>query len=479
MGFGDKLFKGTAWSALNRISTQATQFLLGIILARILSPEEYGVLAILMVFIIISQVFVDSGFTNALIHKQDRDEDDNSTVFLFNLGIALACYAILWFAAPLIADFYEVPLLVDYLRVLAITLIINASFAVPTTLLTIQLDFKTLTKINVISVVISGLIAIYMAYNGFGVWSLVWQSLIRAILAAFLTWIYSRWKPIWKFSKTSFKGLFSYGSKLLVSALLANIFSNLNAILIGKYLSANALGFFSRGVQFSTVVYSLFSGTLNSVLLPGLAPFQDNAELLVSHSKKILKISGMVVLPILLGLAVVAEPLIRFVLTEKWMLAVPVMQIFCVARSITILSGLNLNLLYVIGRTDLVLRQQYLGIAIRATLVILALPYGIVMIALAELLATGIHFFINSYYVGKLLKYNAIQQIIDIRWILFANMIMVIFSLLLMQVNFSDLLAIIIIPIGAGFLYWQLIRFFPIPEYKLTLSKVTNLRKNL
>lgn len=479
MGFGDKLFKGTAWSAVNRITTQASQFILGIVLARILSPEEYGILAILMVFIVISQVFIDSGFTNALIHNQDRSENDKSTVFLSNLAIATACYVVLWFSAPWLAHFYEVELLSTYLRVLSISLIINATYSVPTTLLTIDLNFKALTKINLVAVILSGSVAIYMAYAGYGVWSLVWQVLIRSVLTALITWIFSLWNPSWHFSKTSFKRLFSYGSKLLLSSLLANVFSNLNAVLIGKYLSTNALGYFSRGVQFSTVVYGLFSATLNSVLLPGLAPFQENQKLLINHSKKILKISAMLAFPILLGLAVIADPLIRVVLTEKWIDAVPIMQIFCVARSITIISGINLNLLYVIGRTDLVLKQQYLGIAVRAGLVILALQYGIVWIALAELMATGIHFFINSFYVGRLLKYSAFEQIIDLKWILLANFMMASFALVLAWIVPNDFLVVLLVPCFAGLCYWIAIRHLPIPEYKMTIEKFATIGKRL
>lgn len=472
MGLGDKMFRGLAWSFIDRVSVQAAQFFLGIVLARLLLPEEYGIMAILIVFIVLSQVFIDSGFTKALIQKTDRNEDDKSTVFLFNIGISLACYALLWVAAPFIASFYEIEEITILLRVVSISLIINSLFAVPATLYTIDLDFKTLTKVNLTAVLTSGIIAIYLAYTGYGVWALVYQTIIRAIVAAVFIWIIVKWRPNMRFSKESFNKMFSYGSKLLVSSLLANFFSNLNSLLIGKYVSAKDLGYYSRGIQFSQVVFSIFSSALNSVLLPGLAPIQDQKEQLTGHTRTIIKTSALITVPIFFGLALLAEPIILVLLTEKWRLAIPIMQIFCIARLITIISSINVNILYVIGRTDLVLRQQYINITVRVALVIAALQYGIVWIALAELLATSIHFFVNSYYPGKYMKYGAFKQIKDIMIIIGAGLLMTAISYVAMLFIDSDLLQLIIIPILGASCYLAMVYLLKIPEYFMTLDKV-------
>ncbi len=471
MSQGDKMFHGMAWSALERVAVQAVQFILGIILARILTPTEYGILGILIVFISISNVFIDSGFTKALIQKKDRSDIDISTVFLFNIAISIVCYLTLWVLSPFIAGFYEIPSLTLLLKVIAISLMINALFTVPYTLFTINLDFKSITKINLIAVVISGSIAIGLAYAGYGVWALIWQTLLRSLLTALFMWIFLRWTPKLIFSMDSFRHMFSYGSKLLVSSLLGTFFSQLNALLIGKYLSAKDLGFYTRGIQFSDVVFGILNAALTNVLLPGLAPVQDQREVLIMQTKKIIKASTLVIVPIFLGLAVMAEPIIRLLLTEKWMMAVPIMQIFCVARLITIICGVNINLLYVIGRTDLVLKQQYWCISIRVLLLIAALQFGIVYIALAELLATTIHFFINSYYPGKIMDFGATKQLKAIWLILLSGLIMIAPLYLINQVLENDavklgLAAIIALPI-----YFLCMRLFQIKEFSEIIEK--------
>jgi O-antigen/teichoic acid export membrane protein len=456
---------------LERLAVQAVQFVLGIILARILTPTEYGVLGILIVFISISNVFIDSGFTKALIQKKDRSDVDVSTVFLFNIAISVVCYLVLWIISPYIADFYEIPSLTLLLKVIAVSLMINALFTVPYTLFTINLDFKSITKINLIAVVISGGIAIGLAYAGYGVWALIWQTLLRSLMTALLMWIFLRWSPKLIFSIDSFRQMFSYGSKLLVSSLLGTFFSQLNALLIGKYLSAKDLGFYTRGIQFSDVVFGILNAALTNVLLPGLAPVQDQREVLIMQTKKIIKAATLVIVPIFMGLAVMAEPIIRLLLTEKWMMAVPIMQIFCVARLITIICGVNINLLYVIGRTDLVLKQQYWCIAIRVILLIGALQFGIVYIAFAELLATSIHFFINSYYPGKIMDFGASKQLKAIWLILLSGTIMILPLHLMNQVIENDVIKLVLAAIISLPIYFLCMRLFQIKEFFEIIEK--------
>lgn len=470
MSLGKKMFHGAVWSAVEKVSIQLVQFIIGIVLARILTPKEYGIIGILIVFIAVSNVFIDSGFTKALIQKQDRTEDDKSTVFWFNLLISLICYVLLWCAAPFISDFYELEILKNLLRALALVLIVNSLFTVPTTLLNIDLDFKTLAKINFISVVVSGLIAIYLALEGFGVWALAYQTLIKSGLAMVLTWFWVRWTPSLVFSIASFKTLFSYGSNLLISSLLNVTVNNFYALFIAKLMSAKDLGYYTRGTQFSDFVYGTISSILDSVLLPGLSTIQEQRQILIAQTRKVIKLTAFVIVPVFLFLALMAEPIIIILLTDKWAAAAPIMQIFCIARLITIISGINVNILYVIGRTDLALRQQYPKIAIRVVLLIIALKHGIVIIALAELLSTMIHFFINTYYPGKIMGYGAFSQLKDMKFILVSSIITVALTYTAIFFVQENLIKICVAPFVALGSYYLCIKLFKIKELDALIS---------
>lgn len=472
------MFQGVAWSGIEKLSIQSIQFILGIILARILTPEEYGTIGILLVFIVISQVFIDSGFTKALIHRQNRSEADKATIFFFNMAVSLGCYLILWFSAPLIAEFYNLEILKNLLRVLSLTLIIDALYAVPATLFIINLNFKVLTKINFTATLVSGLIAIYLAYTGYGVWALAIQALIRSLITLLLMWFWTKWKLSWDFSRASLKSMFKYGSNLLASSLLNVTVNNFYALFIAKLMSTEDLGYYTRGTQFSDVVYGIFSHAINNVLLPGLAPLQDQIDLLVGHTRKIIKMSALVSAPVFLGLALLAEPLILILLTEKWQMAIPIMQIFCIARFITVISGISVNLLYVLGRTDLVLKQQYAKITIRVVFLVIALNYGIIYIALAELLSTIIHFFINTYYPGKIMKYGALKQIKEVSPIVLASVLMVgILYILGLLIN-NDFYQLLISPVIAILSYLFFLKLFKIEELQLLIQHSRSLLKS-
>lgn len=477
MSLGKKMFTGVLWSAVDKISTQALQFLLGIVLARLLTPEEYGTVGLLLVFIAISKVFIDSGFTKALIQNQERTEADISTVFLFNIAISVVCYIILWAAAPFIATFYRIEILTLLLRILALSLIVNALYTVPYTLISITLDFKTISKISVASTLFSGLIAVYLAYKGYGVWALVAQTLIASITTVAMVWIFNTWRPSFVFSRGSFKKLFSYGSNLLVSSLLERVVSDLSSLLIGKFLTTKNLGFYTRGTQFTNFFSGSISSILDRVLLPGLATVQYDMNALVRYVKQILRINALVTIPIFFGLFILSEPIVRVLLTDKWIMAVPIMQIFCIARLITVICGINVNLLYVIGRTDLALRQQYLKIAIRVILVVFSIQFGIIYIALAELVATSIHYFINSYYPGKLMHYGAFKQLKDILPFFIAGLVMAIIVYLVTIFVTNDFLKLVLGPITGIVAYALMIKLLKIKEIGLLLRKIKELKK--
>ena len=467
MGIGDKMLSGMVWSAIERLSIQIVQFIIGIVLARILTPQEYGIIGILVVFIAFSQVFIDSGFTKALIQKQNRTDNDTSTVFWFNIVISLFFYLLLYFGAPYVANFYEIEVLTPLLRILAISLITNALHAVPTTLFTIDLDFKSLTKINFIATLLSGSIAVYLAYSGYGVWALVIQTLTRSFLMTALMWYMVSWKPKLIFSRTSFKDLFSFGSKLLISSLLGQLVNNFYSLFIAKYISTKDLGYYTRGTQFADVTFSIINSILDRVLLPLLAPMQKQMEVLTKNTQSIIKASALLVVPIFLFLSLMARPLIIVLLTEKWLPAVPIMQLLCVARMVTIISGININILYVLGRTDLALKQQYFKIAIRVFFLIAALKFGIVYIALAELVSTIIHFFINTYYPGRIMSYGALSQIKDMRYIFLSGGLMVLFTYFAIYYIDNEVIKIIVAAIVALFIYIGSLVIFKVPELYL------------
>lgn len=465
------MLKGFVWSAFERLSVQAIQFILGIIIARILLPSEYGTIGLLAVFIAFLTIFVDGGFTKALIQKQNRTLIDLSTIFFFNILISLLCYIFLWIAAPYISVFYNIPSLTKLTRVLAISLILNSLFVIPQTILTIDFDFRTIAKINLITVLLSGIIGIIYAYKGFGVWALVVQTISRSFLTVVTMWFYIKWKPQLVFSVASLKSMFGFGSRFVLSSLLSMIVNNVSALFIARLTSTKELGYYTRGTQFADTIYSIFSSVLNSVLLPGLSKIQDEKERLVEMSRTIIKSTALLTTPILVGLAVLAKPTISLLLTDKWLPAVPIMQIICIARLITIIAGINVNLLYVMGRTDLALKQDYIKIIVRISLLMVSFKYGIIFIAFAELISTIIHFFINCYSPGKILRYGAFKQIKDLSPILLFSFLMAVSMYFAMIFFNKNIFQLIFGMITGIVVYIGLLYFFNIKEFLFLLNR--------
>jgi teichuronic acid exporter len=306
---------------------------------------------------------------------------------------------------------------------------------------------------------------------------LVAQILIRSALTVVLVWWVLKWMPKGSFSKKSLQQLFSYGSKLLASSLLNVTVNNFYALFIAKLISTKDLGYYTRGTQFSDVVFGVLSSVLDSVLLPGLSKVQEQREVLIQQTRNIIKATALLIIPLFLFLSVIAEPLIRFLLTEKWMAAVPIMQIFCIARMITIISGINVNLLYVIGRTDLALKQQYSKIAVRIILLIAALKFGIIYIAFAELLSTIIHFFINTYYPGKIMNYGARAQVKDLQAITLAALLMATVVFCSIYFIHNDVLKLCIAPLLALPIYFGFLRLFKVKELNSIILKANEFLK--
>ena len=413
MSEGTKAARGVAWSAVERISTIGIQFVLNIIIARILSPSDYGVIGMLAIFLSISQCLIDSGFSNALIQRKDRTENDYGTVFLFNLGISVALYFILFFSAPLIARFYNLNILVEVLRVVGLILIISALSNVQKTILTINVDFKTQSYVSISGAIISGVTGIILAYKGFGVWSLVAQTLVNGIVCTILFWLLTKTKFRICFDSDSFKKLGSFGVKLMCSTLLNTIYDNLYALFIGKKYSAEDLGYYSRADQFAVFPPRTLTEIINRVSYPILCQHQDNKAELANVYTRFITLSCYIIFPLMIGLSVLSKPLIVLLLTEKWLPAALMMSILALDGLWSPITKINLSLLQAVGRSDLFLRLEIIKKIIAVCILLVTIRYGLIWVCVGRFLYSIIAMLINMYYTVGIIGKSYYQQIAD------------------------------------------------------------------
>ena len=410
----NKTKKGLAWSMIERFATQGVQFLFGIILARFLSPDEYGVIAMPLVFLAIAQCIIDSGFSTALIRKPELTEDDLSTAFYFNIGIGIFCYAVLFFSSPLIADFYHTPILSSLLKVTALAVLFNPLCAVQQAILTRKIDFKTQAIVSLSGAILSGIVGLSMAYNGFGVWSLVFQQVGGYLIRTILLWILGKWKPKRKWSWESFHYLWGFGSKMLGSGLLDTIYNNIYPIVIGKYFSAQDLGNYTRAQQFSSLPSSNVTGVLQRVTFPVLSSIQNEDDRLAKNYRKILKLSAFLVFPMMLMLSAIANPLVRILLTDKWIGCVILLQIVCFQMMWYPIHAINLNLLTVKGRSDLFFRLEIFKKIMGVCIMFITIPHGIIWMVSGGIVSSMLSLIINTYYTGKLINVGYFKQMGDL-----------------------------------------------------------------
>lgn len=420
----DKTVKGVFWSAFNRFSTQGIGFVFNIIIARILLPEDYGVVAILYVFMEISNCFIDSGFASALIRKPDRTEEDFSTVFYYNFVVALLCYAVLWFAAPYIASFYDIPLLTSITRVIGLGMIIGSVQAIMGIKLTIALDFKTVARISVPVNILTGVLSLIMAYKGFGVWTLVYPNLIAGLFNIVLLWFHVRWLPKLVFSWKSFKAMFSYGSKLLASSIIDKTYANISTIVVGKFFSPASLGVYSRAISLSGFASSNITGILQGVTFPVLSSIQNENERLESAYRRFIRMAVFIVFPLMVGLSAVADPFIRILLTDKWEGAIYLLQIICFSMMWYPVHAINLSLLQVKGRSDFFLKLEVIKKIQGLIILCITLPLGIVAMCYGSIVGSLISLVWNTYYTKKIIGYGYFNQMRDIMPILLHSLVM-------------------------------------------------------
>ena len=409
-----KTIHGVGWSFVDNISSSGITFLVGLVLARLLTPAEYGVMAMIAIFIAISNSIIDSGFSNALIRKTHVERVDYNTVFYFNLTVSILIYIFLYLAAPIISVFFKEPILVEVTRVMGWILIINALAIIPRTQFVRDVNFKTQTKVSLISSVSSGFIGIGMALGGLGVWSLVGQQLSRQLLNTLFLWIYSKWHPVWEFSMKSFKELFGFGSKLLLSGLLNTAYNNIYYIVIGRFYTSVQLGQYTRAEQFNMIFSSNLTSVVQRVSYPVLSSIQEEPERLHEAYRKVIKITMLITFACMLGLAAVAKPLIIILIGEKWLPAVYFLQIICFSGMLYPLHAINLNILQVKGRSDLFLKLEVIKKVIGVFPILAGIFYGIEYMLWGSVVASVIGYFLNSYYSANLIFYPTKEQIKDI-----------------------------------------------------------------
>ena len=409
-----KTVSGVLWSAVERFSLQGVQFVINILMARLLLPSDYGMIGMLAVFLQISQTFVDSGFSDALVQKKDRTETDLSTVFYFNIVISVLLYVLLFISAPYIAQFYRMPELTLVTRIIMLNLIFSSFTAVPKTILTIRIDFRTQSKISLISAIISGVVGIIMAYKGTGVWALVAQTFLNAILITFIFFCCVNWRPLRIFSKASFQGLFSFGSKLLFSRLIHALYYNLYAIVIGRQYSSIELGYYTRAEQFAIFPSGNINAIISRVTFPILSSIQDDDKRLALAYRKYIRLASFLIFPLMIGLAAIAEPLVSFLLTAKWSGIIILLQILCLDWMLDHLSQINLNLLLIKGRSDLSLRLEIIKKIIATFILIISIPYGIEIMCWGRVLYSVLATYMNSYYTNRLIGLSFKTQMRDV-----------------------------------------------------------------
>jgi O-antigen/teichoic acid export membrane protein len=409
-----KILSSLFWKLMERGGTQGIQFIVQIVLARLLLPEDYGLIALVTIFIIIANVFVQSGFSTALIQKKKANEVDFSSVFYLSLFVAGLLYMILFFAAPFISKFYDQPQLIQVLRILSITLFFGAFNSIQNAIISREMQFKKLFFSSLGAIVVSGTVGIAMAYKGFGVWALVGQQITNQFMITVILWFTVKWRPKLLFSFERVKSLFSFGWKLLVSSLIDTLYMNLRSLIIGKIYTPDMLGYFNRGKQFPQLIVANINGSIQSVMFPALASQQEDRKRVKDMVRRSIVTSSFIVFPMMVGLAVVAEPLVKLLLTDKWLPCVPFLQIFCMSYALWPIHTANLQAINALGRSDIFLKLEIIKKIIGLSILGVTIFYGVYAIALGGILSGLIGTVVNAYPNKKLLDYSYKEQWKDI-----------------------------------------------------------------
>lgn len=422
MSLKKKTFSGLIWTALDAVFVRALVFIAMIFLARWIGPAGFGLVGMIAIFIAIGKKLTDSGMSKSLIRAKETVEADYSTVFFINIMMSLAVYLIIYIAAPYIANFFDQMILIDLIRAYCLIFLLIALSAVQLAILTKEMNFRKITKINFPSTLIGVFIGLYLGYTGYGVWSIVWMYLSIELIRTVLLWSFSGWKPKFIFSTSKFKYHYKFGYKLMLSGLLDTVFKNIYNVLIGRYFSVQILGFYERSKQFSQYPSTMLTGIIGKVTYPMLSKLQDEPIRLEKTYKKLIRISFFMIAPLMLGAAATAKPLFLLLLGEDWLPAVLFFQIMCLAKILYPVHAFNLNILKVYGRSDLFLKLEIIKKAIVTVSVIVAFQFGVLGLIWSSVFTSFASLGVNMYYSSKLINYPIKEQIKDLSPILFQSL---------------------------------------------------------
>ena len=474
-----KLYSGVIWKFLERVGVQGVQFVLQIVLARILSPEHYGMLSIMVIFTSLANVFIQNGFNTALIQNKDVTEEDYSSVLWVTLGVSGVLYGVIFVTAPLISEFYNMPDVVKPLRVLAIMLFPGALNSIQLARISRALDFKKVFYSNLAAIVIAGVAGVAIAYAGGGVWALVAQSLINTIVACVVMFFTAKLKVQFKCNLARVKELFAFGWKLLVSGLIETLYQDLSSLIVGKKYNSSTLAYYNRGKQFPQIITVIISSSIQSVMLPTMSAEQDDKSKVKQLTSSSISLLSFIVFPVMAGLAAVAEPLIGFLLTEKWLFAVPYMQVFCLVFASYPIAVCNLQSINAIGRSDIFLKleivKKILGVSV--LMVSVFLFQSPIAIAIADAVVSVIAWFINAYPNRKLINYSYKEQLSDFLPSLLISLVMFVAVLFIGKLELNVFVLLVLQVFVGVAVYFILSAIFKPKAYKLLLEQAKSIFK--
>ena len=463
---------GIFWNAFEKIAIQGIAFVLNIILARLLTPHDYGIVGMIMIFLTFSNVFVDSGFSRALIQRQDRTEKDFSTVLIFNVLTGVFLYFVLFFVSPAIADFYDTPELVSLQRVFFLIIILNSLTVVQSAKLQIAVDFKSIALINAVATIISGGIAVWAAYEGFGAWALVIQSILKSLVSVICFWVVGKWIPKTGFDKDSFKRLFGFGSKLLATGLLSTSVTNINNLIIGKIYTPASLGLYTRAQQFPELTVGTLGSILNNTTFPLMSVLQDKRDELIQTFKRLIKISALIAFPSMTGLAVLSNDVVMVLLGEKWIDSANLMFWLALSYIFTPLSALNLNLLNAIGRSDLFMRIDFSKIPVIFITMAITFPISLKAVAIGNAVTAFIYYYMNTYMVNKLYGFGVLKQFISMKKGIIATIIMGLSVFAITSFIENSLISLCLGLLFGVIIYILVLHLLKEEEYKMVVEKL-------
>lgn len=471
-----KVLSNFFWRFFERCGAQGVTFIVSIVLARLLDPDVYGTVALVTVFTTIMQVFVDSGMGNALIQKKEADDLDFSSVFFFNIAVCSLLYLIMFIAAPFIAAFYKMPELTSVIRVLSLILIISGVKNVQQAYVSRNMQFKKFFFSTIGGTIGAAVVGIIMAYMGFGVWALVAQMLFNAAVDTIILWITVKWRPKMMFSFQRLKSLFSFGWKLLASSLLDTVYNDLRQLIIGKIYSKNDLAFYNQGKKFPHLIVTNINTSIDSVLLPTMSKAQDDKNAVRSMTRRAIKTSTYIMMPVMIGLAVCAEPLISLILTDKWLPCVLFLRVFCITYAFYPIHTANLNAIKAMGRSDLFLKLEILKKIIGLTAILITMWISVEAMAYSLLVTTLLNQIINSWPNKKLLGYSYLEQVRDMLPQIGLSVLMGVVIYLVQLAGFSSIFTLCIqIPLGI-IIYIALSKLLHIESFEYVISMLKSFK---